>query len=423
MDNETGFICALLSASEEEQQKYARDPIPVRAFSLRQTEVFWLYEFYEQNSTYPTPGQLKRRFPGQIKVKRLPGQLPKFIGVLNNAYAFSQLNAHIEEAQKQIHGGADGIKILNTLRDQLNGVKQHGSHQTVLEYGRSTAAMDLYADTVEAIHYSKGIIDSPWKPFNDVVPLLFPGEYMVIAARTSIGKTWMTVAYMNHVLNRGNKVLYISREMSAARIELRFDSLRYRLPYPYLRFGNLPPALKRKWIIRKRNDDALGRLVIVGNDSDKIWEFDTIEKYIERYDPAMIMVDGAYKFQAPQRYGSAGTSIALASRYLSNAFQELAARTKKPLAIVLQENRDSEDDKGGKSKSLLKNIYGGDSFAQDADYVVGMSGVRGSRGAREITLSKGRDTGLTSFEIEFDVNPPRFPVKTLNLGQGGLHEA
>jgi hypothetical protein len=88
---------------------------------------------------------------------------------------------------------------------------------------------------------------------------------------------------------------------------------------------------------------------------------------------------------------------------ISNVLKRLAKAYKLISFSTIQGKREAEN-KEGETTVSLKDLFGGDAWAQDADNVLLINGRRDSR-VRKLSLAKGRESAIGEFHVAFRLEP------------------
>lgn len=139
-------------------------------------------------------------------------------------------------------------------------------------------------------------IELPWEFLTTETGGMQSGDVNVISADTGVGKTWLLILIGLHAWMSGQKILLVSKEMSADMIEDRFHSLIGKIPYKLFRQGKLDEdtykALEAS--VQSVCSGNNKRFVIVDDvQSTKSGMLD-VEAKIREYNPNLLLVDGIY---------------------------------------------------------------------------------------------------------------------------------
>lgn len=201
---------------------------------------------------------------------------------------------------------ADTLRVLLTaaadpLRDAADTATDGAAQLTAVAAGdaRHPAVTPAVVAVEEALRYlerrwdgSDAPLPTPWPSLDTVGGGLARGEVVVVAARPSVGKTTFAVQVATQTARLGHRVLYVSYEMSPARLVLQVAAQTYGLdrygwlsglddagqdgvartlmqeipawPLDWWRAGDRPAwdAIRREMARLGRQDPALGLVVV-----------------------------------------------------------------------------------------------------------------------------------------------------------------
>ena len=391
------LMAALMRANKKAQSEFFHRRVEDKVFAIRGKEYRWMLKYYKAHGSFPSLRLFNQQFP-QLNLKKVTEPLSELLKQVNDAYAIHQLEGVTDELNRLAQAGASGDEMISAAKHHIASLQTVSSADAAIVYGHSMAGLTAYRERYRQLYVEERTMDTPWAMLNNAIGFIDPG-LILIHSRTSVGKTWISLRLAHHLMDRF-KVLFVSKEMSDAVLEMRMDSIRYQLPYMALRRACLSPKDYRRYLTGKRmelNDS----LVLCGNDSK--WKMTQLRRMLDRLSPDILFIDSAY-FLIDTRLEE---RIALGR--LSQELKELSGEYRIPVVAVLQENRESEDKKG-RVKSALKNIAGADDWAQDADLSIALS-MSSRAGAlhRHVSLAKGRDVPSVEFWLKWDLAPPLFP--------------
>lgn len=292
--------------------------------------------------------------------------------LLPSADMSTPLNFYINEVfdsalLRHIAGGAD--QILRQAQTDKKGRALHRAFEELLVKYKSKSVeseqilglsdvapqVSSHYDRMEA--GERGIL-APWGKMNDATLGWWPEDLILFAARMAVGKTWMMILLMLHAWQNGKKVLFASTEMSILKLAIRFVAIEAKLNYRLFTRGQLSAPDRERFRTRIKELEGRNGIGFVGGDFD--YTADALEGAILAEDPDLVVGDGAYLFKAP---GKDRTERA------ANAFNELktvAKRTKKPIIISSQFNRDAvKGNHGSNGKTKGKGASSEDSLRLD----------------------------------------------------------
>lgn len=406
------FIVALLSANKEEQRQFAARKLSKGIFKERVAEVRWIWDYHAANTVYPTLNQFGKRFPAFPLSDIQPEPLTSRLDPLLDDHQMARVTSVVEQLQKDYDSGASISSVIASFRNAVAELETFSGSFKDLDVSDDSLAHREFlrrAALAASVGTGKGLFrfPTPWPTINDAIQTSEPGEFYALASRTSIGKSWVFLRLAEHFRAHGETVLFITMEMSKEQLNNRYTAMHYALDYPNYKRGSLPAKEIARWNrlrIAERALPKVGKLILSGNDSGSAPGFAGIIEKLDTYNPTVLMVDGAYLLYPEDLRKSANDVERL--RIVSNTMKRMALQRSLRIWNSLQCGRDNET-KEGDTTARLKDIYGSDAFAQDADCIFLLSGMRGSN-RRQLEIGKGRDSAVGGVTLEFSVSPPRF---------------
>jgi replicative DNA helicase len=400
MDIESRLIYALLTANANEQRDYFNQKIPEGLFKLRAKEIHWVYSYRRSTGSLPSVFLFEKNF--KEKLPRHKDALVPTLLVVQDHAMYSAMKDVSERTLKMTQSGRPMSEAMAFFRSSAQRLQIFANTGTDLHVAKSTVADARYRDRVKMYQDGKSLIDTPWATCNRLVGHYSAGDVIVLAARTSIGKTWFVVDWATYLADKGHKSLFISKEMLTEAINDRFEVRRYKLPWSLFRTGDLPPAILRRWREERRRNVHHTDLIISGDETIEGTTLESVDQKIEEHKPVIVWLDGAYLFRSPEL--GRNSSDVERMRWLSNRCKALAKARHVIIVAVVQLNRKAENKKTGSTDGGLADIYNSDQFAQDADGVYILNGQRGSP-RRTVSVAKGRESNVGDFTINFKLDP------------------
>ena len=400
MDIEARFIYALLKASKPEQDKFYTRMLPVGVFSSRQAEILWLRQYRQKHGDYPSVALAQAQF--QEKLPKTKDPVHACLQPILDFAMFKQMRDVQSKVKEMLDRRAPMEEAMSVYKEGASKLSTFGSDYADIDFRKSGGSMSRYREVVRMqADPNSRLVDFPWPMINRLVHFLRPGNTVVIAARTSMGKTWVVVNWCDYLVQKGVDCVFITKEMPGEEIEDRFEALRFKLPYEHFRAGKLPAKELRRWRTERKKFSTKGRLDICGDETLLGTGLDHVIQKIEQYKPTVTFIDGAYLLRVEGLSKNANKVEALT--HLSNRMKVIAKATKTIIVPVLQLNRTAED-KQGNTKGSLVSIHNADAWAQDADAVFTIGGKRGAP-TRSLELVKGRESNVGEAVINFKLNP------------------
>lgn len=209
-------------------------------------------------------------------------------------------------------------------------------------------------------------VKTPYETWNKGIGGFEKENLITIAARTSVGKTWFLLSFLEFVWSSGKRVLFISTEMSRESIVRRLYSIYLKTPYGRIAKANLSELEEIEMFSKAKDIINSGRFKIFDAAMDS--DLDGIELQIMTYKPDFVGIDGAYllkssRVNAKDRYQRIAEMM--------DELKKLAKRCKVPVMITSQMNRESNSNtgKGVKKKAGLERLAFSDNLAMVSDYV------------------------------------------------------
>lgn len=219
-------------------------------------------------------------------------------------------------------------------------------------------------------------------------------ELVVLFARTGEGKSWVLAKTLTHAWKLGNRVGYISPEMSADKIGFRFDTL-------YKNFSNMNLVWGRKeqgyanYIedLKKKENPFI---VATPLDFQKKITITKLKQFIQSNKLDILGIDGI-TYLTDERH-KRGDTKTITLTNISEDLMGLSLELQIPILVVVQSNRGGVIDKDSNGTPALENIRDSDGIAQNATKVIAL---RQLGGQLEFGIKKHRD-GASGGKLVYD---------------------
>ena len=194
-------------------------------------------------------------------------------------------------------------------------------------------------------------------------------EFVVIFARTGIGKSWVLVKTVQHAWEIGKNVGYVSPEMSADKIGYRFDTLNNHFSNMALVRGDKSKVSIDEY--RQYNEKLAehnnGILVSTPMDFNKQVTVGKLRTFVQANNLDMLAIDGI-TYMTDERY-KRGDNKTTSLTNISEDLMALSCELKIPILVVVQSNR------GGTEKDTpdLEDIRDSDGIAHNATKVISLN--------------------------------------------------
>ncbi len=202
-----------------------------------------------------------------------------------------------------------------------------------------------------------------WPTLNNTIKGWQSGLMYVIAALSSLGKSWALMMICDDLLIQGRKPLIVSTEMDPVRLQFRLDCLRYKIPFPMLRDGTLSEEDEVKWMKTMFDDsgDLSSDAVFVGkNDAKSVTE---VALLCKEYGATDVLIDGGYRLTRSREWGD--------QQKLIQDIQFSAENTGVPWIVTTQLGDSNETGKGFEKKVMSGwNVRYAKEWIIDPDVVI-----------------------------------------------------
>lgn len=222
----------------------------------------------------------------------------------------SQLHEKFGELTRGDAINTDPFKVRDSLSEVIT--------ETAWSFGEpyslnSRASMDELSEAYAKAEARKGGligVSSPWPTMDEASLGLQPGELTVCFAKRKVGKSWLVIAWSVHMwrhdLKPGEKVLFVTMEMTPLQVLRRMACVDLRLSWDEFRGGRLTSKQKdslHRWVDARMNagpDDP--NMIIVG--SNQVRTISDLAAVVGEHRPKVVVVDSFYILGR-----SAGSSI------------------------------------------------------------------------------------------------------------------
>jgi len=227
------------------------------------------------------------------------------------------------------------------------------------------------------------------------------GDFLILAARPSVGKTALALTFMEHVsCDDGNPAVLFSLEMSKPQIALRMVCSRSGIDYRRIRTGiGLDPVFAK---VVNEGFAPLSEAKIFIDDTASIGVMELRAKARRMkasHDIKLVVVDYLQLMRAPERADSREQEVAKVSRALKALARELDV----PVLALSQIRRAAEEREGGRPQ--LADLRESGALEQDADVVMILHRDRIGEGQLSneatLTVAKQRNGPTGSVKLTF----------------------
>lgn len=291
-----------------------------------------------------------------------PEYLTRFyelVNIIESDHSLEKITEANQEITQRLLSG-------NTNIDEMRGIMEGAISETQIapEVHESN---DSILDTVILKHYKAQDGESPGLDLGfftlEQKVLLEPVDMMVIAARPSMGKTAFGVSVLlNLAFDKGEKVKFISLEMSKDQMMRRVVSQYTGVPAWKLKYGKCSPVEINKILHLKTHTNWNNFEIIEGsNSSDNIYYM--ASKWKMNDECTVIIVDYLQKLTC-KKFTKKFDIVT----YSSNKMKEISQDFGIPVICLAQLSRANEQ-RGGDKRPLLSDLRDSGEIEQDASII------------------------------------------------------
>lgn len=331
---------------------------------------------------YPEPLEY---FIDAIKETYRRGVLEEALLDINRQYTSSTANAEelIRDALARLSVTQRNFKDLDLAQDP------EGRYNEYLERARNPGANGILSGWERIDYCTLG-----WKA----------EELVVLVGEKYIGKSWLMLWLAYKAMEQGERVLFVTKEMSAEAMAKRFDSIYAGIKFDSLRRGELSDIEQTRYkeaLEKFGKQKGEGNLVIAKHGISSIADIE--QKAIE-IDATILFIDSVYLFNADEKEIKGSETQ---RRMAVSQRSKLAAQT---LGIPVVVSTQAGRKKAGMAKADLDNIEWSNAFAQDADVVLMVTKDEIDRelGRIELHILKSRDGDVGTAYIKTDFEYMKF---------------
>lgn len=394
MDIETGAICAVLRGAESGTSLADAVAAGLAPELFDRGELVWRFiiEYGTEHGGAPPEHVVSKRFPDFGFPDERPAEVTYYIDELRKRRLHNLQAEAMREAAKAMKEkdprAAFAIfeKLVADAQDDVRPARDvniAATAETRWDRYREKKARD-------------GVIGirTPWDTLTEWTQGFQPGQFIVIAARTGVGKTWVLDKIAAALHLQGLVPLIDSREMSVAEMAGRIDAIRAHVPHAGLRGAELDEEDETTFHDSLKAFAEGPDFWIAGDDGGG--GVSGLAAKIDRYKPAMVLLDGLYL--VPDDKGETGWQ---GVKNVSNSLKKLARKKGLPILVSTQLNRS----RGTSRNAGTDAVAYGDAISQDADVLITLYQNEDMRLNLEmdVILRKQRDGTTGEFRIRWDM--------------------
>lgn len=388
---------SVLSITSSDQLAHLLKQGVDKSFFIQYPELFeFIVSYFHKYSKVPSKSVVEKRY--DFKFKKAD-DYEWFVDCLMESKVRRDLSTILDDSIEHLENNAIGaLDYLAGKVTALKGSIGDSSHMSYTDRDASKRAEEL-ADKMIKVNQDKVLgIPTGIPVFDNTAGGWMPGQLVSIVGRLNEGKSWLLQYLCVAAYKAGNRILFLSPEMTVSEVELRFDSLVSRV------FSNMDLTLGRPGIdveeykayldkLEKREDWVTYDSVPGG----RPFTVSSIQGLVHLHKPDILAVDGVPLISDENGSDTSWQKMA----NVGYGLKSIAMNNKIPVLCTSQANREAASDR---AIPKLHQISYGDALGQACDKVIGL--VRISDDKIKIALLKnrgGRLIGEMFFNFKVDL--------------------
>lgn len=321
----------------------------------------YIERHYSEFKKVPGRAAVKESFPNFNWVE-YPEPLEFFVERLKESYRVSVL----EEALIEINGNynKDSKEAENRIRELLKELSvTQKSFKDLSIVDSAQSRKELYDERKSG--GVQGIL-SKWSKIDYETLGWHAGDFVVLVAPKWSGKSWVLVWLAYEAMRQGERVLFVTQEMTADEVADRFDAVYASVSYDGVRRAELSNIEEERF---KGALDNLGTMVGEGSVTiarHGIATIGDVEQKAIECDATIVMIDSVYLFNATNEPTRGGNEVQRRMA-ISQSCKRMAQTLGVPVIVTTQTGR-----KASKTEPSLDDIEWSNAFSQDANVVMSL---------------------------------------------------
>lgn len=361
----------------------------------------YIKRHYAEYKRVPSRNAVKQAFPN-FDFANYKEPLEYFIDELKETYRRGVFEEALLEANRLY--ATNTTRAAETIRNAL--AKLTITQQSFRDLDLATTASERFKTYLErkANPGANGILTG-WETIDYATLGWHAEELVVLVGEKYKGKSWLMLWMAYQAMLQGERVLFVTKEMSAESMANRFDSIYASVKFDSLRRGELSDDEEQRY------HDALdafgtrrgeGTVVLARHGVNSIADIE--QKAIE-IDATIVFADSVYLFNAESEDRSGSET----QRRM--AISQRCKRTAQTLGVPFVVSTQAGRKKAGKSVADLDNIEWSNAFSQDADTVMMITKDDIDRDLNRLKMHilKCRDGDMAVTNIVTDFEYMQFP--------------
>ena len=327
-------------------------------------EYSFIKEHFDNYKNVPDTETFINRFP-DFELLEVNENDRYLVDAIREEYLYSKSVPVIKKAAELLK--SDSNEASRYLQSELVNLTPNYTTPYV-DIIHSNSRVEMFED--KSNNKDKWFIPTGFEELDDIIYGWQCGEeFVVIFARTGIGKSWVLVKTVQHAWEIGKNVGYVSPEMSADKIGYRFDTLNNHFSNMALVRGDKSKVSIDEY---KQYNEKLAEhnnriLVSTPMDFNKQVTVGKLRTFVQANNLDMLAIDGI-TYMTDERY-KRGDNKTTSLTNISEDLMALSCELKIPILVVVQSNR------GGTEKDTpdLEDIRDSDGIAHNATKVISLN--------------------------------------------------
>lgn len=336
----------------------------INYFIEYEDEYVFIREHFDNYKNVPDTETFISRFP-DFELLEVTESDRYLVDAIREEYLYSKSVPVIKKAAELLK--ADANEASKYLQSELVNLTPNYTTPYV-DIIHSNSRVEMFED--KSNNKDSWFIPTGFEELDDIIYGWQCGEeFVVIFARTGIGKSWVLVKTVQHAWKIGKNVGYVSPEMSADKIGYRFDTLNNHFSNMALVRGDTSRVSIDEY---KQYNEKLAEhnnriLVSTPMDFNKQVTVGKLRTFVQANNLDMLAIDGI-TYMTDERY-KRGDNKTTSLTNISEDLMALSCELKIPILVVVQSNR------GGTEKDTpdLEDIRDSDGIAHNATKVISLN--------------------------------------------------
>lgn len=364
----------------------------------------FIRNYYDQNQSVPAVGLVKERYPS-FEYMTDTGATKYHLDELRNEFLNDSVRSTLRKAAEQVQDGKPG-EALTTMTVAASDITRATSTVRDLDATNIDSALAHFKQVRDLRDSGSYGIVTGLRGFDACLPSgITPGQFGVMLAYPSIGKSWMMQYFAVQAWKSGKTPLIISLEMTEAEVRTRIITIQGDGVWSHRKLsgGYIDDEDFTLWAGKKY--DGKPPIHIVSTDGmDGTVKPSTVSAKIDQYRPDIVFID-YLNLMDPNAKVEGETQKMKA---LSRELKQLALN--KNIAIVAISSATPDDATDMNSVPQLGQVAWSKQIAYDADWLIAFGRQPGDN-IMECVFRKNRNGFLGEFILVVDFDKGMFLYK------------